>query len=416
MKLNRILAFFVITFALTAMAPGETAIVATVGDDAITTQDLVNRTRLVIISSGLKGDEETARKIAPQVLQNLINEKLQMQEASRLKMEASDDEIKKAIEGIEKQNKMEVGQLSDIMKHAGIPPVTLQQQIKAQLLWSKIRAKKIQPKINVSDDEINDYLKSQSLNPAEEEYFVNEIVLPVENPKDENKMKDLATKLTGELQSGKAKFPAIAKQFSQSGSAQNGGEVGWLAENQVPKEILSEVKRVGSNKIIGPIRSVEGYFIIFISDTRTIDAHADQNVVTVRQFEIPVKNPPAVKAALPKLKNINDPAQACSNGEAYAKTKGANVKNYNSVMVKNLDPAVMKVIEHLPTGQFSDPEFTGTSVAVFLVCEKTQEMTPQMTADEREKAQDALFKRKMELESRKYLRDMRRNTNIEIKI
>lgn len=420
MSLKRIfaLSLLVIGVVTSAQAEDSTGIIATVGEDAITTQDLVNRTKLIIISSGMRADEETARKIAPQVLQSLINERLQLQEVARQKIDISNDEVDKAINEIEAQNKMKPGQLKEILKKTGIPISTLQQQVKGQIAWAKIRSKKIQPKITVSDDEVDDFLRTQSLTPTQTEYHVNEIVLPVENPKDEQKMKDLADKLTSELTTGKGNFAKIARQFSQSSSAQSGGDVGWLTENQIPKELLSEVKRVGAGKIIGPIKSVEGYFILFIPETRDVDANAEQHLVALRQFEFPFKNEKTMRAAADKLKTLDDPAKACSDSAAYAKSKGATLQDYGSIQVKSLQPPVRKIVVDLPTGKFSKPADTGSSFVSFLVCEKVADLGgPASISDsaKRDSAREILFKRKTELESRKYLRDLRRDTNIEIK-
>ena len=202
--MNRL--FLLFTLLLVALAANasadETAIIATVGDSAITTQDLINRTKLIIISSGLKADEETARKIAPEILQGLINEHLEIEEANKQQITVSDDEINKAISGIEQQNKMQPGQLKEILKKANIPFSNLQQQVKGQIAWAKIRSKKIQPKIVITDDEINDYIKTQNMAPLQTEYNVTEIVLPVETAKDDAKERALGDKLVNSLNNG----------------------------------------------------------------------------------------------------------------------------------------------------------------------------------------------------------------------
>ncbi len=390
-----------------------TEIIATVGDDAITTQDLIARTRLIIVSSGLKADEDTAKKIAPQILQGLISERLEVLEAQKLEIPISKEEIAKAIASIEQQNKMGAGQLKVILTKAHIPISTLEQQVKGQIAWAKIRGKKIQPKIFVTDEEVDDYLKAQSLQPVQVELNVNEIILPVETPKEDAKVKTLANKLTGELQKG-GDFKKIARQFSQAASAANGGAVGWLAESQIPKELLEEIKAKGPNKIIGPIKSVEGYFILRVDGARDADKASDTQIITLRHFETPL-NEKTLKTSVDKINAVEDPIRGCKDSQAYADSLGVDLQDYGSLQVKELQPAIRKMITGLPVARYSHPLNTGTSLVTFLICSKvdTSKLPDEV---QRNNARETLFKRKVELESRTYLRGLRRNTNIEVKI
>lgn len=407
-----ILLFICLLLSVSAQA-ANTEIVATVGDDAITTQDLVARTRLIVISSGLRQDEDTARKIAPQILQSLINERLQLQEAQKLGIKITDEDLNKAIAGVEQQNGMKPGELKTVLTKAQVPYSTLQQQVKGQIAWAKIRSKAIQTRAFVTEEETNDFLNAQRMYPTQIEYNVNEIVLPVDTAKDNVKVLATANKLVSELQKG-TDFKKVAREFSQAASAQNGGNIGWLAENQIPKELLSEIRRVGPNKIIGPVKSVEGYFILRVDGARQGDTSTDTQIVSLRHFEVLLdkKNP---KASSEKITSVNDPLRGCKDAQSYADSLGVQMQDYGTLPVKELQSSIRKVINPLPVGRYSEILNTGSSLVTFLVCSKTD--TSQLPDNvQREKAREVLYKRKVELEARTYLRDMRRNTNIEIKL
>src|SRR5208282_3187617 len=97
-----------------AESPGdqgvETRIAAVVNDEVISVADLRSRLRMVMLSSNFPDSPETRQRIAGQVLRTIVDEKLQMQEARRQNVTATDEEIKKAISQIEKQNNMQPGQ------------------------------------------------------------------------------------------------------------------------------------------------------------------------------------------------------------------------------------------------------------------------------------------------------------------
>src|SRR4030095_16398355 len=90
-------------------------IAAVVNDEVISVFDLISRVRLVMLSSNIADSPETRQKIAPQVLRSLIDEKLQLQEAKRQSVTASDDELAKGLEQIEKQKNRRAGQLPEFL-------------------------------------------------------------------------------------------------------------------------------------------------------------------------------------------------------------------------------------------------------------------------------------------------------------
>src|SRR5665213_2520470 len=93
----------------TPAAPSQapTSIVAVVNDEAISFFDLVSRMRIVMISSNLPDSQETRQRLTSQVLHQLIDERLELQEAKKKSVTASDAEIKAAVALIEKQNNMQ---------------------------------------------------------------------------------------------------------------------------------------------------------------------------------------------------------------------------------------------------------------------------------------------------------------------
>src|SRR5438552_3338983 len=116
----------------------ETRIAAVVNDEVISVADLRSRLRMVMLSSNLKDSPETQQRVAAQVLRTIVDEKLQMQEAKRQNVTASDEEVKKAVGHIEKQNNMQPGQLDAILKTHGIDKTALIDQLTASIVWAEL--------------------------------------------------------------------------------------------------------------------------------------------------------------------------------------------------------------------------------------------------------------------------------------
>lgn len=409
----------IIAFTFSAQAEDEKfGIIATIGDEAITNADLINRMKITIISAKLESSPEVIEKIKPRVMQNLINEKLQIQAAKDAGVAPTETEIEKAISSLEQLNSMQPGDLRKLLGANNVPISSMKDQIRGEISWANLRNSSIRSKVKIKDDEVENFIKSQNVSTSRVEYFINEIVIPVDDPAEDEKIKNLALKLKSEIEAGKD-FKAIAKQFSQSATATNGGEVGWLSENQLPPEILNIVEETPYGQITKPVRSVEGYFLIKADESRVISTSAEKDFVTLRQFILPVKDPSKPKqfeAAFKKAETLKDNTKACLHSEQYAEQNKVKLLDFGSVRIKDLSKGLKNIVTRLDTGKISPPVTGDQEVSLFIVCEKIQDLSPETDETEKQKAKEFLFRRELELQSRKFLRDLRRKTNIDVRI
>src|SRR6516225_6140032 len=214
----------------------ETRIAAVVNDEVISIADVQSRLRMVMLSSNFPDSQETRQRIASQVLRTIVDEKLQMQEAKRQNVTATDEEIKKALSRIEKQNNMQPGQLDQALKQRGIERSALVDQLTASIVWAKLVRRLLSQTNVVSDEEIDYALKRAQETVNEPQSRVAEIFLAVDNPQQEEEVRRLAERLSDQMRQG-ARFSAIAQQFSQSATAAVGGDIGWVRPEQLSPEL-----------------------------------------------------------------------------------------------------------------------------------------------------------------------------------
>lgn len=136
----------------------EAGISVIVNEEPISQMQINDRVKLIMISSGMPQTQEVYEKVAPQVVQMLIEEKLKMQEAKRFDITVSDAEIKGGIGTIAQQNKLTPEQFEQIIAAQKIPRRTLEDQVRAQIAWGKVVQSQLRPKIEISDSDIDDEL------------------------------------------------------------------------------------------------------------------------------------------------------------------------------------------------------------------------------------------------------------------
>lgn len=190
-------------------------IAAVVNDEVISLSDVHARIRLALLNAGAQDSAETRQRLTPQVLRQLIDERLQLQEAKRLGVSVPSKEIDEAIGRIAEQNRMGRPQLEAMLKAQNVPVSTLREQVRALLSWQRVMQRRIRQEVVIGDEEIDAVMQRIKANIGKPEYLVAEIFLAVDSPDQDEEVRRNAERLVEEVRRG-GNFAALARQFSQS--------------------------------------------------------------------------------------------------------------------------------------------------------------------------------------------------------
>ena len=240
---------------------------AVVNDDIISVLDLAMRLQLAIIAAGVEDTQDLRRRLTPQVLNSLIDERLQLQEAKRLDIQVTDLQVAAALEQIAGQNNMTEGQFLTMLRNRGVIPTTLIDQIRAQIAWQGIVQRRVRPNVVIPPEEVDEVVSRLSARRGAIERRVAEIFVPVESTAKEAEAQADAVRLFEELRRG-ANFAGLARQFSQSGTAILGGDLGWVRDGELEEELNTVLAQMGPGEVSVPIRTLSGFHILFLRDMR----------------------------------------------------------------------------------------------------------------------------------------------------
>ena len=240
---------------------------AVVNDDIISVLDLAMRLQLAIIAAGVEDTQDLRRRLTPQVLNSLIDERLQLQEAKRLDIQVTDLQIAAALEQIAGQNNMTEGQFLTMLRNRGVIPTTLIDQIRAQIAWQGIIQRRVRPNVVIPPEEVEEVVSRLSARRGAIERRVAEIFVPVESTAKEAEAQADAVRLFEELRRG-ANFAGLARQFSQSGTAILGGDLGWVRDGELEEELNTVLAQMGPGEVSVPIRTLSGFHILFLREMR----------------------------------------------------------------------------------------------------------------------------------------------------
>ncbi len=396
-------------------------IAAVVNGDVITDADIANRARLFAISTGLPMSQDVLDRLKPQILRQLIDERLRVQEAQRRKIVIQDEQIAGAIKDIETRNNMQPGALRAKLAADGVSNRTLIDQIRAQLAWTQMLREIVGDKMNISAGEVAEQQKLAAQRTGQMEYRLGEIFIPVDDPSNSADAQRFAETVINELHAG-APFAMVAAQFSQTQTALEGGELGWEQTNQLDPAVARLVAEMPVGAVSNPVRVPGGISIVNLQAKREI-GHDMATVATLRQAFIPFSSPltdpqnptEQQRQALAKAKSIIATVNGCDQMEAVAKANNAPNRPIDpgEIRIEGVNPPAFRtLLESIPLGKPTEPLISRDGIAVITVCSREQKNVGEVTAAD---IQHRLVEERVENLSRQTMRDLHRKASIDLR-
>jgi peptidyl-prolyl cis-trans isomerase SurA len=388
-------------------------IAAVVNDDVISIYDLAARVSIVVASSNLKDAPELRRQIAPQVLRTLVDEYLQTQEATRLDIAVSDGDIEFTIEQIEQRNGMGKGGFDKFVLSKRLDRDAVVAQLRAEIAWTKLISRRLNASISVGEDEIDEALARLEASRGQPEYRVAEIFLSIESPDQEREILSTAQNLITQLRQG-ADFRGIAGQFSNSATSAVGGDIGWVILGQLPKQIDAVLPDMAVGEVSEPIRSFDGVHIVKLLDRRTV-LTADPLDTRVTLAQIIVDDFGTDRALMlehieAQLAEAADCADMLGRSAEFASPQSGDL---GELTMRDMPLELRDAVQSVAVGQLSAPLPYGAGFRVLMVCDRLEATVDLPTRDD---VRRDIGNRRLELQARRYLRDLRRSAFVDFRV
>jgi peptidyl-prolyl cis-trans isomerase SurA len=406
------------------------SVAAVVNNDIVTEYDLRQRLALVISTSGMQPTADVVKKLKPQVLEQLKTEKLELQEATRKNITVSPPEVDKEIEGILKDNHLTLDQLKGILSRDKVDVSTLRAQIAVQLAWQKSIEDEYGDRVNITPADVTDEMARITEGANKPHYLVAEIFLPVENSDQNDKALKDANDLETQMQNG-APFVSIARQFSQSPSAAEGGDMGWVHDGQLAPELNDALRKLSVGGVTPPIRSVGGYYILALRDrqepvgTKAIDPATLQKpekpgYLPLARLLLPLPPKPPQKyleGAMRIAGQVRQAISSCQHLQKIAETlqkQGAVFNNLGEMKLADLSEQMQAELAKTQPGQPTEPFQDAAGVEIIARCDKPlPKATTSFVIPTRDEVERRLFQQQISMLARRYIRDLRREANVE---
>ena len=353
-----------------------------------------------------------------QVLEKLIIDTIQTQEAERIGVRIDDARLDQAIEGIAKDNNQTVEQLTVSVAEEGLSYNAFREQVRKEIAASEARNALVRRRINILPAEVDNLadILAQKTN-ATVQYKIGHIQLRFSDDQTKEELEAQAKELVEELNSGKD-FSTMAYTYSKGPKALQGGDWGWMRKEEMPTIFADQIKMQNKGSVIGPFRSGVGFHILKIEDVKGLETVA---ITEVNARHILIK-PTVILSDDGAKEQLEEITRRVNAGEAsfgdmaqqYSQDPGSAVQD-GELGYQTPDlyvPEFKHQVETLPEGKISAPFKTVHGWHIVEVLDRRE--VDRTDSALKNKAYQILFNRKFNEEAGAWLQEVRASAFVEM--
>ena len=396
-------------------------IVAIVDDDIIMESELAERTaEIATRMKSQQGQLPPKDALNEQVLERMIVENIELQMADRAGIRIDDNQLNETLANIARQNNMTTDQFRETILQEGMSWASLRDQIRRELTINQMRQRRVGARIQISDKDVDAFLNSElaktNLAP---DYRLGHILIPTKQDTDVAAAEETALMVYKKLKEG-ADFSSMALQYSAGETALSGGDLGWRKAAQLPTIFADVALEMKAGEVSAPIRSASGFHIIKVLELR---GGTEQMVEQTKPRHILVK-PNEIRSESETQHLINeihddvvaDPEQFPILAKTYSDDPGSAMQGGELGWVNpgTMVPEFEKVMSETQPGGISEPFQSNFGWHILQVEERRrQDMSEEFR---RNRARQMLQRRRFDEELDGWLREIRQNAYVEIKL
>ena len=271
---NRIIFFAFIIFLIFPLKTNSEirdSLLATVNNSAITKSDIYNEIKIILILNNLKFTNEQKVRLQKMAIKSTIKRVVKKNELTKRNItEYSSVDFNYELKKIIDRLNIDLTTLKNICKSNQLDFKLIEEQIKIELMWSRLVFGIYSDKLSINIDEIEEQLKILQYKTFYEEYLISEIVLkPIPEIEFNSKIEELISKINNES------FEKVAVDLSISDTAVKGGDLGWLSENEISNEVKLKLAKTKINGLSEPLVIPQGIIIFKVRDKKKIEKKVD---------------------------------------------------------------------------------------------------------------------------------------------
>lgn len=400
-------------------------IVAIVNKEVITASELSDAVATAERELRRRGTTPPAQPVLErQMLERLILDKAQAQLARDTGIRVDDLQLDRAVQRIADGNRMTLAQFRGALEKDGIPFDNFRQEVRDQILLTRLREREVDDKIQVSESEIDLFLEAMKAAPSERtEYNLAHIFVRVPeqaNPEQVDLARKRIEQALGEARAGRD-FSQLAATYSNAPEALQGGSLGWRAHDRLPDLFANALEQLKPGDITPPLRSPAGFHLLKLVDRR-VAGMSDAPIPQTRLRHILIRTSETVSESEARRRLLELRRRILAKEADFAEMARVHSDDGSAARGGELDwvypgdtvPDFERAYQQLAIGEISEPVRTPFGMHLIQVLERR---SADMSAErKRLQARQALRERKSDEAYHEWLRQLRDTAYVELRL
>jgi peptidyl-prolyl cis-trans isomerase SurA len=357
-----------------------------------------------------------------QVLERMIMERVQLQFAKESGIRVEDIQLDQSIARIAESNSLSLIQFRQALEKDGIPFDKFREEVRNEIILSRVREREVDSRITVSDSEVDIMLSEQKEAPAgAAEYRLAHILLRLPDqasPEQIERQRSRADEVVRRSRAG-SDFGQLSATYSDAPEALTGGDLGWRTQERLPDLFVSALAKMKPGEVSEVLRSPAGFHVLKMYEQRGAGAPFMVEQNKVRHILIRTNDLVSETEARRKLANIRE---RIVNGVDFAELARTNSDDGSAANGGDLGwiypgdtvPEFERVMRELKVGEISEPTRSPFGWHLIQVVERR---TADMSDDrKRMEARRALREKKSGEAYQEWLRQLRDRAYVEYRL
>ena len=397
-------------------------VAAIVDNDVVMYSQYQTRLKEVQQTIAKRGVQAPAEDVLrQQVMERLILDAIQLQIAERSGIRVSDEELNASMATIAERNGLTQQEVAQALAADGLTLQDAQEQIRQEMIISRVRQYRVAERIQVTDQEVQNFLASDlGKMQLAEEYQLANILIPVPDAAtndDLDKAQKTVASVVKQLEQG-ADFAQLAMTYSASENALEGGEMGWRKAAQLPPPFDRLLGGMSIGQVTEPARTAGGIIMLKLLDKRGGDVMYRDEVhvrhILLKPSEI--RSPEATQKLAQRLyERLRNGEDFAALAKQFSEDPGSalNGGDLNWIDPSSLVPVFREEMARTEIGQLSKPFESQFGWHVLQVLDRRS--TDSSAQMREQQAVSLLRNRKYDEELQTWLRQIRDEAYVEIK-
>lgn len=401
-------------------------IVAVVNSEPITNQQVsaeAERIRRDLLAQ--RQTVPTDPELRRLVLERMINERAQLQLAQQMGIKVDDPSIDQAEQMVASQNRLTVEQLRRKAAQDGMDAQQLRDQLRDQLMLTRLREREVEPRVRVSDADVEQYLSEQQERATDQtSQLLNmaQLLVAVPEGAPEQEVQRLQLKAQRALERARSgeDFATLVRELSDASDRANGGEIGLRAASRYPSLFVEAAALLKPGELAGPLRSGAGFHVLKLLERR--QAGAPPATVTQSRARHILLVPGTQMSEAQARDKLNDFRRRIQNGQSDFPSLARQFSQDGSAArggdlgwanPGQFVPEFEQVMNQLAPGQISQPLISRFGVHLIQLIERrTAALSPQ---EQRELVRNMLREKKQREVYVNWMQEVRARAYVELR-